>query len=150
MAHSNKRAMYAPAKRRRKHIMNQPITEANTSTTYKPLYNYTTLEQAFDKWENSTVTVSLYLSEGLEGRQHLLSFEAEFDETPYQILENEDEDEDEDAAVEQHAIQYYTNDELFTLDLPDQYVIFEGLKANRKMVQIRTNRHVIEILKGGI
>lgn len=147
MAHSNKRAMYAPAKRRRKHIMNQPITEAITSTAYRPLYTYTTLEQAFEKWENSTVTVSLYLNEGLEGRQHLLSFEAEFDETPYQVIESNDED--EGAAVEQHSIQYYTNDELFTLDLPDQYVIFEGTKANRKMVQIRTIRHVIEIMKGG-
>lgn len=127
--------------------MNQPITEAIRSNTYRPLYNYTTLEQAFEKWENSTVTVSLYLNEGLEGRQHLLSFEAEFDETPYQVIENDDES--ENAAVEQHSIQYYTNDELFTLDLPEGYIIFEGLKANRKMVQIRTNRHVIEILKGG-
>lgn len=139
--------MYAPVKRRRKHIMNQLITEAITSTTYRPIYNYTTLEQAFEKWENSTITVSLYLNEGLEGRQHLLSFEAEFDETPYQVIENDDEN--EDAAVEQHSIQYYTNDELFTLDLPEEYIIFEGLKTNRKMVQIRTNRHVIEIVKGG-
>ncbi len=130
--------------------MNLPISTvaaATTRTPYKPIYNYTTLEQAFLKWENSTITVSLYLNEGLEGRQHLLSFEAEFDETPYQILENDDED--EDAAVEQHSIQYYTNDELFSLDLPDQYIIFEGMKANRKMVQIRTSRHVIEITKGG-
>lgn len=130
--------------------MNLPISTvaaATTLTPYKPIYNYTTLEQAFLKWENSTITVSLYLNEGLEGRQHLLSFEAEFDETPYQILENDDED--ENAAVEQHSIQYYTNDELFSLDLPDQYIIFEGMKANRKMVQIRTSRHVIEITKGG-
>lgn len=130
--------------------MNLPISTVaavTTRTPYKPIYNYTTLEQAFLKWENSTITVSLYLNEGLEGRQHLLSFEAEFDETPYQVIESDDEA--EDAAVEQHSIQYYTNDELFSLDLPDEYIIFEGMKANRKMVQIRTSRHVIEIMKGG-
>lgn len=131
--------------------MNMPLEtkakETPQKTSYRPIYNYTTLEQAFEKWENATVTVSLYLNEGTEGRQHLLSFEAEFDETPYQILENDDED--EEAAVELHSIQYYTNGELFTLDLPREYIIFEGLKMNRKMVQVRTKRHVIEILKGG-
>lgn len=116
--------------------------------TYKPIYKLATLETAFDGWEDSRVTVSLFVNEGFRGRQHLLSFEAEFDEIPYQVIENDDEA--DNAPVEKHSIQYYTNDELHTIDLPNKYIISTGLSVGRKLVQIRTNRHIIEITKGGV
>ncbi len=131
--------------------MNLPISEFSSTPAkveYKPVYALTTLEQAFDGWEDSSITVSLFLNQGLEGRQHLLSFEAEFDEMPYQVAENVDDD-GEDAPSEKHSIQYYTNDELHTIDLPEGYIISEGLSVGHKMVQVRTNQHIIVITKGG-
>ncbi|QUP88697.1 hypothetical protein KD909_15150 (plasmid) [Exiguobacterium sp. PFWT01] len=131
--------------------MNLPITVITPTpkpVTYKPIYALTTLEQAFDGWEDSSITVSLFLNQGLEGRQHLLSFEAEFDDMPYQVAENIDDDGD-DTPCEKHSIQYYTNDELHTIDLPNGYIISKGLSVGKKMVQIRTKQHIIVITKGG-